>query len=555
MVDHAPIVAALRELAALYEATGADRYRVAAYTRAAQVLGQVQGDLGDSIRSGRLTDLPGIGPQLAAVVRELHETGTTSRLDALRAEVPRGFRKLVRVPGLGPKRVLTLYKELGIADLDDLERACRDGALRALPGFTASFEERILLALPSVRAGSDLVLLGSALALADRLVPWLASLPGVRTAQPTGAVRRREEIVRALDLLVATDRPERVRQVVARHPELEVLHTEETDDDGVLEARHVDGVVVRLHVVEPQRYGTALFTTTGPEAHVAALGPLPCVADEADVYRALGLPPVPAELRDAPDALEQARGEGFDDLLTDADLQGIVHCHTTWSDGRDTVLSMARAAEALGASYLVITDHSAAAHYAGGLDTDRIRRQWDEIDAVQEQVGIALVKGSEADILADGALDWPDEVLDRLECVVASVHQRYRLGRQQTTERLVRAMRLPHFKIWGHGLGRLLLTRDPVDCDVEAVLDAAAEGKAAIEINASPRRLDLPPRWLREARARGLRFVVSVDAHSAAALDTAHLGVAMARRAGIRRHEVLNTLDAPAFRQAVRPLP
>ena len=241
------------------------------------------------------------------------------------------------------------------------------------------------------------------------------------------------------------------------------------------------------------------------------------------------------------------------DLVTAADIRGLVHCHTVYSDGRHTVEQMARAADALGMEYLTITDHSPSAAYAGGLPVDRLKAQWEEIARVQESVTVRLLRGTESDILADGGLDYPDDILEQLDVVIASIHRRHRMDADQMTQRLVRAMALPCFKIWGHALGRLVLSRPPIECRVEEVLDTIASSRAAVEINGDPRRLDLPPRWLRAARERGIRFVVSTDAHSVAEIANVRYGVAMARRGWVRRDEVLNTLPAEAFARAVAP--
>jgi len=232
----------------------------------------------------------------------------------------------------------------------------------------------------------------------------------------------------------------------------------------------------------------------------------------------------------------------------------MIHCHTLYSDGKNTIEEMARAAEAMGMAYITITDHSPSAHYAGGVSVDRLEEQWEEIARVQETVKVRILRGAESDILADGALDYPDSVLEQLDVVIASVHSRFKLDRARMTERLVRAMELPLFKIWGHALGRLLLTRDPIDCDVPAVLDALAGSRGAIELNGDPYRLDLPPEWIPHARERGIRFVVSVDAHSTQGLNVLPLGVSLARRGDLRRHEVLNTLPADEFAARVRPV-
>jgi DNA polymerase (family 10) len=266
------------------------------------------------------------------------------------------------------------------------------------------------------------------------------------------------------------------------------------------------------------------------------------------------LPFIPPELREDAGEIEAATAGALPaDLVTAGDLRGFVHCHTVFSDGQHTVEQMARAADALGAEYMTITDHSPAAAYAGGLTVDRLKAQWEEIARVQEKVAVRLLRGTESDILADGSLDYPDAILEQLDVVIASIHRRHRMDASQMTERLVRTMALPCFKIWGHALGRLILSRPPVECRVEEVLDAAAAGRAAVEINGDPRRLDLAPLWLRAARERSIRFVVSTDAHSMDELGNVRYGVAMARRGWVRRDEVLNTRSAGEFARAVAP--
>ena len=243
-----------------------------------------------------------------------------------------------------------------------------------------------------------------------------------------------------------------------------------------------------------------------------------------------------------------------EDLITTENIRGMVHCHTTYSDGKHSVQQMVAAAEAMGMKYITITDHSPTAFYAGGVKIDRLQRQWDEIDEVQQQTKIKILKGTESDIIADGSLDYPDWILEQFDVIVASIHARYKMDSEKMTRRIVKAMREPVFKIWGHALGRLIEKRPPFDCDVEKILDVIAESRAAVEINGDPYRLDMEPRWLRAARNRKIKFVISVDAHSTGALNNVKFGVGIARRAGILRGEVLNTLGVKAFSKAVRPV-
>jgi DNA polymerase (family 10) len=323
---------------------------------------------------------------------------------------------------------------------------------------------------------------------------------------------------------------------------------------------------VTLQVAARDAFVPALHRATGSTAHLARLDAIaraaatsasasgaPVVSDEA-IYARLGLPFIPPELREDAGEIEEALAGGrFDDLVDIGDVRGMIHCHTVYSDGANSIEEMARAADALGMEYLTITDHSPAAHYANGVSIDALARQWDEIARVQERVKVRLLRGTESDILESGALDYPDHVLERFDVIIASIHSRFRMDEEQMTRRLVTAMRQPLFKVWGHALGRLVLRRDPIAARVEEVLDAIAESRAAIEVNGDPHRLDLAPRWIREARKRGIRFVISTDAHSVANLGYLPYGVWTARRGGLRRSEVLNTLPVDRFAQAVRP--
>jgi DNA polymerase (family 10) len=326
-----------------------------------------------------------------------------------------------------------------------------------------------------------------------------------------------------------------------------------------------------LHVVRPEDFITAVHYWTGSRAHCAKLeerarargtslnaprtsGPSsPTLLNERDIYAQLGLQYIPPEQREDEGEIEAAAAGKLPVVVTLDDVQGMVHCHTVYSDGRNSVEEMARAAEAMGMQYLTITDHSPSAFYARGVKIDRLRAQWDEIDKVQEKVKIRLLKGTESDINEDGSLDYPDFILERLDIVIASIHTRNKMDSEQMTRRLLRALRSPFFKIWGHPLGRLVQSRAPLECRMEEVLDAIAVSRAAIEVNGDPRRLDLEPRWIRAARERGIKFVISTDAHSTAALSAVQYGVAMARRGWLKSDEILNTRDARAFVQAVHP--
>jgi DNA polymerase (family 10) len=573
MLDRHQIAASLRELGVLLQAKGENPFKIRAYETAARALDGFDGDLGALVDEKRLTEIPGVGEAIAAKITELWRDGRLSALEKLREEVPRGFPELMRVPELGPKRVMALFQGLGIENVDQLEKACKEGRVHTLKGFSEKLEAKILEGIAAMRSRKERLLLYEAREVGERIVSWMRGSPAVQQVELAGSARRWRETVGDLDLVVASADPDAAMDRFVALPEVRAV---EERGDTKCSVRLNDGLQVDLRVVPVEDWWTALHHFTGSKAHHVRLrgrarergltlsewglqrieggGKLP-IGSEAEIYAHLGLTYVPPELREDEGEIEAAEaGDTFADLLTTEDLRGVVHCHTVYSDGKNTIEEMATAAQALGYAYLTITDHSPAAFYANGVEVDRLKKQWDEIDRVQEKVGIKLLKGVESDILEDGALDYPDSVIEGLDVVIASVHNRLRLDEDAMTKRLVHTMKLPVFKIWGHALGRLLEQRPPFACRVEEVLDALAASRGAVEINGDPHRLDLEPRWAREARKRKIPFVISADAHAIRHLQYPRFGAAMARRAGVRKHEVLNTRGAAEFAAAVRPV-
>jgi DNA polymerase (family 10) len=445
--------------------------------------------------------------------------------------------------------------------------------LRGAPGFGEKVETRLLENVQRWRAdqrGPLRLILADALPRVDALVSeFAAHLVGATSVAYAGALRRREEIVERVDLLVVAEDSDHVRAQLAGLPSVV------SSDPELGTGRLRDGLPMRVHVAGEATAGSALLFATGSAAHLTELSErarqrhlelsaaglfrggarLAESRDEALIYAALDLPLVPPELRRtrAEGGVDLVELRDVDQLVREEQVRGVVHCHTTFSDGKHGVEEMARAAQALGFEYITITDHSPTAHYARGVALDRLQQQWDEIAAAQERVTIRILRGTESDILSDGTLDYPEHVLEQFDVIIASIHERLRMDRAEMTARLSAAMQLPVFKIWGHALGRRLLDRDPIDCDVERVLDVLAGARGAVELNGDPHRLDLPPRWIPAARERGLSFVVSADAHSTQGLASWRYAVMMARRGGIGQREVLNTLPASEFMARVRP--
>jgi DNA polymerase (family 10) len=538
-----------------------NRFRARAYERAAGAILALP-DVESLARAGHLTTVPGIGRALARTVEELVRTGRSEFLNRLRERYPPGTVELSRVMSLG--RVQAIHDALGVTTLADLRAACEAGRVRDVRGFGETTERRLLAGIDELASRREAVTLAKAEAQGQTLRDHLQQHHGVAAVELAGAFRRRLETIEQLDLVVASASPGAVAAHAARAPAL-VSVSEVADGRFVL--HQAGGLDAHVRVVPEEEFTPALVDATGSTAHTAALARRATAAgltlddrslrrgrrrlavpSEEALYRRLGLDFIPPELRTGePEAAVP------NDLVQLEDLQGAVHCHTVWSDGKHTVEEMARAADALGLRYLTITDHSASANYAHGLDVGRLRQQWDEIARVQERVHVRLLRGTESDILRDGSLDFPDAVLRQLDVVVASIHNRWKMDADQMTHRLVRAMRHPVFKIWGHALGRYVLSRPPFACHMDEVLDAVAESRAVVELNGDPHRLDLAPEHIGAARRRGIRFVISADAHSTNALRNLRWGVAMARRGGVRRGEVLNTLGPDAFAAAVRP--
>jgi DNA polymerase (family 10) len=570
MQDRFYIAAALREIGRLLAVKGENPFKAQAYERAADTLERLDQDIGILVESRRLTAISGVGTALAAVIEEIYRTGHSATLERLRAEMPPGVLELSKVPGVSLKKIVALYEGLGIQSLSDLKAACEKGLVRKVKGFGDKSEAKILEAINTVEKRAGQILLHEALSESERLLSYLRSNPAVLKAEVTGDLRRRREIINGIQLVAASNQPESVLEHFSRFPG--VVESAGTSGNAC-RVQLVTGPSAELIAVPPENYTIALLYFTGSANHRAKLEDLAhskglvfdsqglrghngkkfVITQEQDIYRHLGLQYIPSELREDEGEIEAALARNLPDPVKPEDVQGIIHCHTVYSDGANTVEEMALAAEAMGMKYLTVTDHSPSAFYARGVKLDQLKEQWDEIARVQEKVNIKLLRGTESDILDDGALDYPEAILEQFDVIIASIHVRSGMGADEMTRRLVRAMKLPVFKIWGHPLGRLLRSRPPLECHMEEVLDAIAASRAAIEINGNPHRLDLEPRWIRAARQRGIRFVVSTDAHSTGTLDNLRYAVAMARRGWLTRDEVLNTMNTEEFVKAVHP--
>jgi len=580
-LDKFAIVAALQEIAALLELKGGkDRFKARAYQTGARVVGGMSEDIGEVVLANRLTSMRGIGDALASQIEQLYLSGESSVLRGLKKEFPPGIIELSGVPGLSISKIKTLHEALGITSIAELKSAAEAGKIRGIKGFGAKTEEKLLETITNHRQRAkteERLHLHRALQTAAQVSNYLETAQDTTDITFAGSLRRWKETVGTVRIVVNTKQPAALIEHFLRFP-LIVEVIEQMEEACTV--RLAEGARVSLVSARPSEFALALLTETGSKAHVNKLQQIASdgvnrppakskrsntsgrksarsseLQTEEDIYHQLGMRYIPPELREDEGEIEAAlAGRLPEDLVTLEDIRGMVHCHTTYSDGKHTIEEMARAAEAMGMKYITITDHSPTAFYAGGVTLDRLKRQWDEIDEVQEKVKVKILRGTESDIVADGHLDYPDKILEQFDVIVASVHSRYKMDSAKMTKRIVTAMRQPVFKIWGHALGRLIQRRPPFECDVERILDVIAESRAAIEVNGDPWRLDMEPRWIRAARKRKIKFVISVDAHSTGALNNLKYGVGMARRGWLRKSEVLNTLGAKAFSNAVRPV-
>ena len=491
---------------------------------------------------------------------ELLATGRSSALDELREQLPPGLAEMLRIPGLGAAKVRQIHDSLAIESLADLEAAAGDGRLAALPRFGAKTAENIRRGIASLRRASGLRLFHHAWDESEAVRRALAGLEDGRAlrVEIAGAVRRRCEVIGALELVAVHAGPAARETLVRRLGQAPGV-TEITRREGTVTLRFASGTLVDVLLTTPDRFGLDWIRATGSPAHLAGLesraramgvswsAPFP---DEPSLYRALGLAWVPPELREGNGELEAAAcGDGgLPRLVEQSDLRGLLHCHSNYSDGTVTIADWAAACHAAGYEWVGITDHSKSAPYGGGLGAEDVARQHLEIDVVNARVsGLRVLKGVEADILADGTLDYGPDVLDRFDFVIGSIHSRFGMSEAEMTRRVLTTMDDPHLAILGHPTGRLLLQREPYAIDLEQVLATAAARGIAIEVNADPHRLDLDWRWVRRARELGVTFSIGADAHSTGGMTNVAVGLGIARKGWLEPDRVLNTRDAEAF--------
>ena len=571
MVHNADVAAAFEEMADLLEIEGANPFRVRAYRFAARTLRDLPAEVGEMVAKGEdLTSLPGIGDDLAGKIKEILATGTAAALEAQRKRVPATLTELLRIPGLGPKRVKTLAHELRVRSLSELQTAAQAGRVRTLAGFGEKTEQHILDALARRLAEAPRVQRAVAIPSAEALVAYLEQSSGVSRVIAAGSYRRGLETIGDLDILVTAPAGRTVMDRFVAYQEVRDVLAHGATKSSV---RLQSGLQVDLRVVPQDSYGAALLYFTGSKAHNVVLrqlaqqrglklneygvfrGDKPIAGDtEESVYASLGLPWIPPELREGRGEIDAAKAGRLPHLVELQDLKGDLHAHTRATDGRNSLQEMAEAARLRGLRYFAITDHSRRLTMAKGLDSARLLQQTEAIDRLNATLsGITILKGIEVDILEDGNLDLPDEVLGRLDLVVGAVHSRFNLSNRRQTERIMKAMDHPHFSILAHPSGRLIGRREPYEVDMLRIIRKARERRCFLEINAHPERLDLTDIHCRMAKEEGVLLAVNTDAHSMLDLENARFGIGQARRGWLEKTDVLNTRPYAELRKLLKP--
>ncbi len=552
----------LQEYAILLEINGANAFRTRAYSNAARIFETQDIDIATHVKEHTLTAIKGVGKGVAELVLEYVESGHSQVFEDLKSATPAGLLDMLKVQGLGAKKVRAIYEQLDIDTLDDLETACRRTAISQLSGFGAKTEANILKSIAYLRQHQGSFRLDTAQYAATELYTALASHPATIRLDIAGSLRRHKETVKDIDIVLSSLDPQAVSAAFISHP---LVETTIAQGETKTTVRLHNGIQADLRIVTDAHYPYLLHHFTGSKEHNIELrqraqtlgyslneyglqqdGQDILCEDEDALFAALGLHPIPPELREGRGEIVAAQ-DPLPTLITTSDIRGMLHIHSTYSDGRDSLKDMALAVKARGFQYLGISDHSQSAAYAGGLKNKDIVRQHEEIDNLNKEISdFRIFKGIESDILPDGSLDYSDDILNRFDFVVASVHSSFNMPIATMTARLLRAIEHPACTILGHLTGRLLLERAGYSVDTDAIIAAAAQHNVAIEINASPYRLDMDWRHIKKARDQGVKIAINTDAHRITQLDYINLGIGMARKGWLEPQDVINTLDTNA---------
>ena len=557
-MKHQEIAQTFEKIADCLELKGESRFRQNAYRRAARALTDLAEDVAEVHGRGKLKGIAGIGKGMAGKIEEYLETGKIKRYEELKQEAPEGLIAMMGIQGIGPKTLKLIHDALGIGNIDDLETAAADGKLNDLPGMGAKKAENILRGIALARASAGRVRLGTALPLVEAIIGELREKVKMEECLPAGSLRRMKATVGDLDILVAGADGGKIIDAFTKLPQVRDVLAKGDTKGSIITG---EGLQVDLRVVPAESYGAALQYFTGSKEHNVHLREIArkkklkvneygvfsgeksiAGKTEEDVYRALGLEWVPPVLRENRGEIEAAQKGELPPLIEENDIRGDLHAHSRWSDGKADIEEMANAAKEMGYEYIAISDHSMSTTIAGGLNVDRLLEQLEEIEALRKKIkGIAILTSTEMDIKPDGSLDFPDDILEKLDVVTASIHSAFKQPSQKTTGRVLAAVENPHVDIIGHPTGGLIGVREPLDVDLEAVMKRAAETGTALEVNAQPQRLDLGDVACRRAAELGVNLVISTDAHAPAHLHFMRFGIATAQRGWLTKENVINT--------------
>ncbi len=564
-MDKHTVATIFYEMAQALEIKGENPFRVRAYQNGARIIDSLAGDLSQMLDSGELAKIKGIGPNLIDHIKEIIKTGELKEHRKLMKSLPAGLFELLKIQGLGPKKLAVIWRELGIKTVGELEYACKENHLIDLPGFGAKMQEKILAGIAYLKRFADQHLYETVFWAAQDILAKIKKHKGVIKAEIAGSIRRRKELIKDIDILVATKNSKPIMQAFVKMPEVQSVTAQgETKSSVLLE----NGIAADLRTVTSEQFPFALHYFTGSKEHNVAMRSLAkekklklneyglfknkkslVCKNETDLFNALGLDYIPPELRENQDEIKAAAKHKLPKLITEDDLKGVFHAHSNWSDGLLTIMEMAKAAKMMGYKYLGISDHSRSAQYAGGLTPEDIQKQHKEIDEVNNKLkDFVVLKGIECDILVDGKLDYPDSILKTFDFVIISIHSRFNMPEKEMSKRIIKAMQNPYAKILGHPTGRLLLAREGYQVDMPKIIEAAAKHKVAIEINAHPQRLDLDWRYGKFAKSKGVKIVISADAHDEEGLTHMAYGVSIARKGWLEKQDILNCLDASQIR-------
>lgn len=566
MMEKSAIGAVLDEIAVLLELTGENPFKIRAYSNGARILETLTEDLGDLIKNNKLAEIPGMGEALVDKITTLHRDGILPFHQKLKASIPPGLLEVMQIPGLGPKKVRALWVELKVEKIEQLKELCESGKVAELKGFGEKTQTNILAGIKNRVAYGKRHHWAKAAVVAGLILEGLKKLPDVKLAESAGSLRRSLETVGDLDFIVASANPQPVMDWFVNYPGVKEVTAQGETKSSI---RFEDGLQADLRVVPQNQFYFALHHFTGSKEHNVAMRQralsrglsmsewgfksldekqiAPSAQNEEEVFKALGLKWIPPELREGNGEIDEAEANRLPQLVRFEDIQGVFHNHTTASDGDHTLEQMAEAAQKLGWSYLGISDHSKSSVQARGLDEIRLAEQIEAINKVNQsgKFKIRILSGSEVDILRDGSLDFTDDVLSKLDFVVASVHTLFTLDQEAQTQRIIKAIENEHVDMIGHLTGRLLNKREPYAVDIAKVIDAAAANDTIIELNANPWRLDLDWRWWRRAAAKGVLTSINPDAHDIEQLSFAAHGVRIARKGWLTKENVLNTRPLP----------